>query len=218
MSDLLAEVDEVMRQERFEKFIKDYGKIVLAFILSVIIITGAISGYKTWNNSVNASGTDQLLTLLDSKDFPDSIKDADLKMRPPLRGIGLITAAGAFVAEGKTNEAITLYKRVIDDKSIPNIFRDLAVLMYIRLGENDDVQIALMRIQNNKKSPWRYHAHLEAASLYANKDQDFEKASMHLNKIQDAENLPETLYDTARALNQVYALKQQNKIQQEKVK
>ena len=210
MSDLLAEVDEVMRQERIERFFKEHGKWVIALIVGIVLITASVSGFKAWNRAANAAGTDALLTLLDAPEFPENMLTAELDMRGGLRGIGLITAAGAFLDEGKTEESFQLYSRAASDKSIPDDLQSLAVLMAVRLNSKNpaDMQKKLMKIWKDKNSPWQYHARLEAASLYA-KNEDYEKALEQLSVIQDTEGLPKTLYDTARALNHVYTLKHQ---------
>ena len=64
MSDLLAELDEAMHQERVERFFKEYGKLVLAAAVGIVMMVGGVSGYKSWDASVNAAGTDALLEEL----------------------------------------------------------------------------------------------------------------------------------------------------------
>lgn len=213
MSDLLAEVDEMMRQERIMKLWQDHGGTLIAVIAAIILGTAGTSGYKAWNSSVKEKHTAQLADLLDSPDFPANINEAALDIRPGLKGIGLLTAAGSLISEEKNDEALALLATAENDKSIPDDLRELATLTAVRLQaaqDNPPENLAqrLGPVMNNDNSPWRYHAHLEAAVLVATRNQNFAEARAHLNTILDAGNLPETLYTKARALDKVYALKQ----------
>ena len=215
MTDLLAEVDDAMRRERFEKLWKEHGKTILTAIAILIIGTGLNSAYRHWDNSVRSKQTDTLITLLDETGFPQNIVDKDLDLRPGLRGVALLTGAGALMDDGKTDEALALYNRAAADKSIPDDLRHLAVLMSVRLqSDKEDANINdllknLEDVASSKNSPWRFQAYLESAALYANKNQDYAKARVQLNQIQEAKNLPDTLYAKARALDHVYAILQQ---------
>ncbi|MEZ5919379.1 MAG: hypothetical protein R3D66_05590 [Alphaproteobacteria bacterium] len=66
----------------------------------------------------------------------------------------------------------------------------------------------LRKITNNAQSPWKYHAHLEAALILAHRRGD-KPLRTHLAAITDAEGLPASLLSTARSLDHVYALRVQ---------
>lgn len=216
MSDLLQEVDEIMRRERMAALWKDYGGYLIAFIIATIIMTGIISGYKSWNLRVQEEQTATLMTLQASADYPQNILVAEnLDLRPGLRGIALISAAGKLIDLDRSEDAKALYGRAAADEKIPNDLRALAVLMQIRLS--DDAQTPeeaekhlaqLASIWNDKKSPWAAHARIEAAIITAHALGNYAGAREHLNAVQDTPDLPETLYLRARALDHVYALKQ----------
>lgn len=214
MTDILAEVDAAMRQERMEKFWKENGKTLILFVIATIVMTGVISGYRTWDANVKARGTEQLLVLTEAKDFPDNIKDTELKIRPGLRGIALVNGAQTYLAKKKEAEALALYTRAADDGAIPGEIRGLAVLMQARLSENaaSDEKIAknLDSVARDNGSPWQYHARLEAAALAAQKE-DYKLARTYLAGVMDQEKVPDPLYKKAMALDHVYALREQAK-------
>ena len=133
MSDLLEEVDEMMRQERMMALWQEHGKTFIGAIAAIIIGTAMVSGYKSWDQSVRHKGTTQLVSLLESPDFPANIKDAELKIRPGLKGIALLSAAGGFAAEDKTDEALELFEKAANDSSIPDDLKDLAIISAVRL-------------------------------------------------------------------------------------
>lgn len=213
MSDLLAEVDEMMRQERMVKLWKEHGNTLIAIIVAIILGTALSAGYKSWNKSVKESGTAALITALDDPSFPANISAEELEMRPGLKGLGLLSAAGTYLSEGKTDEALELLTQMEADKSIPDDLRDLAIISAVRIQAAQeeppaDLTERLSTITKNSKSPWRYHAHLESAVILATHQQKYAEAIEHLNAITDTPNLPASLYNKARALDRVYALKQ----------
>ncbi len=213
MTDIIAETQELMRQERFEKFWKENGKTLLLFVAATIVMTGAVSAYRTWDADVKARSTDKILTLMEDKTFPDNIKDENLDVRPGLRGIALINGAQAFLAKGKNDEALGLYAKAAEDNAIPHELQDLAILMQVRLAKDAAGDGKLLKklssIAKNKNSPWRYHAQIEAASLAAAK-QDYKTARQYLNGVRDQKTAPETLVKKAEALDHIYALREKN--------
>ncbi len=212
MTDVFAEIDEVMRQEKLAKLWHEHKIFLITFIAATILGTAMISGYRTWDTHVRTTQTETVLLMMDAKDYPANVQEqTKLKLRPALRGILLMNAAGSFMEQNKENEALALYQRASQDTKIPAETRDLATLMSLRLIDPsaDSALPQLRAIMKDKKSPWRYHAYIEAAAILADKKGDYETAITLLNNVQDTPNLPDTLYNKARALNHVYALKQQ---------
>ncbi len=214
MSDLLAEVDEMMRRERMEKLWKEHGNTLLAFVAFVILATAALSGYRAWNNSANEASTEQLITLLGAADFPGNIDGAELDMRGGHRGIALLSAAGLLLKEGKTEDAIGLYTKASEDGGIPADLRQLATLMQVRLLASSDLapspeELAkrLQDVAGDKGSPWQFYAHLDIAALKAATG-NYDEAMEHLSVVQAGQGAPDNLVQNARALEHLYRLEQ----------
>ncbi len=215
MADLFREVDEAMRQERIEKFWAENRIYIIGFVLGTILLTGLISGYNSWNNSVKEKQTALLVALQEAPEYPANILEAEkLKMRAGLRGITQLQAAGTFLDQDKRDEALTLYERVGEDKKLPDEFRHLGILMSVRLLSNDEAQDGnalldkLSPVLKANKSPWNAHARLEAAVINAHKLSNYTNALAHLNAVQDTKNLPDSVYERARALSHLYAIEQ----------
>lgn len=217
MSDLLTEVDEMMRQERMEKIWKDYGSYIIAFVLGVIFLTACVSGYKAWNQSVREAQTSALLALQDDENYPQNVLDAgDLDLRGSLKGVAYLSAAGNFLEQEKTAEAMALYERAAAGSDIPAEFSHLAELMIVRLNmgaegaEAAELSARAARVYDDAKSPWRFHARLDAALLEAHLNENFAAARAHLAVILSESNLPKSLTDKAEALDHVYSLKEKD--------
>jgi len=215
MSDLLHEVDEVMRQERMEKFWAANKNYIVGFIIGTILLTAVISGYKSWNTGVQEKQTAQIITLQNADNYPENIlKTEKLTLRPALRGVVLLQAGGAFLDKDNNEDALKLYKRAANDKSLPNELNHLGRLMSVRLLIDKDDQDGASLLETLKpviadtKSPWTSHARLEASVISANKLSDLETALKHLKTVEDTAGLPESLYKRAKALNHIYSLKQ----------
>jgi hypothetical protein len=218
MSNLLLEIDEAMRRERMEKLWKQYGSYLVGFIVLVVLATGIYSGWRSWNESVRIKDTEYLFSLLDDAKFPDNIKPEALKMRAPLRGVALMNAAGEYLQSGKPAEALKLFEQTGKDKSIPSEIRHLALLMQARLVATDaksqaDPEEILQPVLKDTKSPWQPYALLEAAAFSANRGNDYTQARSYLKQILDRENLPQSLYGKAQALDRIYDARQQQNMQ-----
>lgn len=214
MADLFAEVDEMMRQERMAKIWHEYGSYIIAFVVGTILLTAILSGYKAWNSSVQEKQTAALMALQDDPNYPNNVLEADeLDLRGGLRGIAYLSAANSFLGEDKRDEALTIYERAASDNSVSDEFSHLADLMIVRLTlDSEDAKAEellgrLEAIYSASKSPWVYHAHLEAAVVEAHLNQDYVTAQTHLNIIRDAQGLPQSLYAKAESLDHVYRLK-----------
>lgn len=211
MSDVFAELDEVVRQERAERFWKENGRSLVAAVLATIVLTGAISGWRTWNAGVQEKQTDKLLTALDTKEPAEGLVKVADDLRPGLRGVALLNAGSSYIAQGKKEEAIKIYQKAAADKLIPSDLRELAALMEVNLtqasAENKDALLGkLSAIASDEKSPWRYHARLQAATILAHTAGDYAGAQAQLKPVIDATEIAPSIKAKAQALSQVYAI------------
>lgn len=223
MTDLLQEVDDMMRQERMAKLWNEHGNFIIGCIVAVIVATGVFSALKSWNTHVRTTQTATLMSALEGDDFaakaPEIVKD----LRPGLKAVALLNAAALKIKDGKTDEAAALFQNILDEGSTPDDLRGLAVIMKARLAKAQDAPKnlpSLLELTQEKSSPWRFHAALDAALLKA-AAQDYEGARGLLGTILSAEGaqaaqLPPSLFERARALDHIYELKApQNKEKQE---
>lgn len=212
MADIFREVDEMMKQERLERFWKANRLWIIAFIVLSIAGTAGVSIYKRWDNSVKEEQTSILLKASEKPDFPAGLADIAKDFRPALRGIAYLGAAQSEYEKENQASALEFYKLAAQDKAIPAEYRDMALLMQTRLDSElpaDDKLAKLGSISGNSKSPWRYHAALEAAVVLAHEKQDYAAARIELEKITKTNPaLPSSFFAKAKNLEQLYAVKQ----------
>lgn len=213
MTDLLQEVDDMMRRERMEKLWNEHGNFIIGAVVTIILATAIFSGLKSWNSHVRMTQTQILMNALENDNFAANASEIASTLRPGLKAITLLNAAGAKLSDKKPEEALALLKSVAEDGGTPDDLRGLAVVMQARLvkpEEHKAVLEALTEIYKSSSNPWRFHAALEAAVLKAG-GEDYKTAREILATILDSTDsdaqLPPGLLDRARALDHVYEVK-----------
>ena len=215
MADLLAELDDQMRQERMQVLWQRHGKAFIAFLVGIVLLTAAISGYKGLNHRKKINDTEAMFTVLKHANFPSNVTaDAELDLRPSMRAIVMMNAAGAYLKKEDGKEsALALYEKLAADTAAPQEFQDLALLNHIRLklslGTSEPAAAleSLKPLLDNEKGAYYGQALVEAATLHA-AQKDYTAALGNIEKLNALTNLPDTLYLKAQTLDHVYGLKQ----------
>jgi len=215
MTDIFAEVDEAIKQERLEKIWADYKFYIIGSIVSIVLLTAIMSGYNAWNDSVKEKQTAELSVLLDAPDFPANVNLQNLSLSGDVRAIALMSAGAALLSEEEKDlEKVALfYSAVVEDENVSEYLRNLSSLMVGRIladADNVAAQAVLKKLYDNENSLWRYHAALELAVLSAHQDvADYPKAQEYLNMVSEAVLVPAGLKERARSLQHVYMIRQE---------
>lgn len=207
MSDIFREVDEALQQEKIERIWKEYRSTIIACIAILVLGTAATTGYRSWDSSRDASETAKLLKALESDKPQEAIQKAIGNTRNAHEALGLLSAASLLIEEDKKEEASALYKQLADNKSAPRDLRDLARIFYVQNSQEKSLD-TLKSVLANDKSPWIWHARLEAASLAAHQNENYQQAMAYLEPFKTDASIPPSLKQRAEALLHVYALKQ----------
>lgn len=221
MSDIFREVDEIMHQERMQKLWDEYGNFLIAFVVLTIVLTAAISGYRSWNENVRLHQTSVMMEVLEDPEFPQLVTDLNLELRPGLKALTKLKAAAGLVEDGRSEDALKIYEDLAANTSLPADLKDLAVLMKVRLAawsgaSNVQPLIAqLNSITRNLNSPWQNFAYLEAALLESHYNENHKIAIDYLGRIGDTEAAPPALERQAEALRHVINLRLNNSGQNE---
>ena len=215
MADLLAELDDQMRQERMQVLWQRHGKAFIAFLVGIVLLTAAISGYKEFDHRKKIKDSEAMFAVLKHADFPSNVTaDASLDLRPSMRAIVMMNAARAYLKKEDGKEsALALYEKLATDTAVPQEFQDIALLNQTRLKLSLDTiepvaaLESLKPLLDNEEGAYYAQALVEAATLYA-AQKDYTAALSNIEKLNALTNLPETLYLKAQTLGHVYALKQ----------
>lgn len=130
----LREVDDAVRAGDLENFWKRYGRWLVA---AIVIGLAAFGGWIYWQNQQLAAAEKQgeqfilAVEKLQAGNLPAAKADllkATSAEQPGYRAMAQILLANIAAAEGNTKKAIADYAKVAADDSLPQPFRDMALV------------------------------------------------------------------------------------------
>ncbi len=205
MSDIFREVDEALQQEKFEKIWKEYKTTIIAAIAILLISTALTTAYRSWDSKRDAAETARLMEAMQSESPAEAVQKVISDTRKGHKALGLMSTAGLLLGEGKKAEAAALYKQAADNKGAPRDFRDLARILYNQHTEQPAIDI-LQPLLANDKSPWIWHARLQAAVIAGETKENTAQALEYLKPFKTVTTIPLSLKQRAQALSHVYEL------------
>lgn len=208
MSDIFREVDEALQQEKILNFWKKNAPTLVLALVVLLVSTAAGTFYKNWNAKRNAQETMRLSEALQADDPHTALNEVLKDTRKNHNVMGLLSAANLYLQEGKTDEAAKLFLQVAEDKGASRNLRDLARLNYVQSAQDPNMDV-LKPLLSDDKSPWIWHARIEAAVISAHQDKDYKQAIEYLKPVMDVDYIPYTLKQRAEALIHVYNLQLQ---------
>ena len=223
MSDsLIQELEDAERDERLKKFWDENGGYILMGCLLAILMTAFISGWRSWNDKVNAESTAGIMAAMDTGNVAERLSSVAGQVRPGARFVAHITAAGKFAEAGEYEKALAEYNAVEADTELADGFRDLARVQAVRVqiilaadelkngGTTEIVPESLTArletVWGNPNSPWRFHARYYAALAEATLNKNYSAARSHLAPVLAQDNPLSTLKERAASLDHVYKL------------
>ncbi|MCB1557459.1 MAG: tetratricopeptide repeat protein [Alphaproteobacteria bacterium] len=219
MSDILRDVDEMMKADRMSQLWQEHGKTVLTLIGLIILATAFNSGWTAYKNNKAEDQTSQILEALQDKDQYSALRATSEKLDGAGKGFSAMNAAALAVKDGKLSDAISLYDSVIADSSLPQDLRDLASVQKtsILLDESPELSAeGLMKILqpvlDNSNSVWRLRALMVSSVIKAHKLSDYQGALEDLALLSADNRLPPSMSSQVSALQKVYQ-SQASKIQ-----
>lgn len=208
MSDIFREVDEALQQEKLLKIWEEYRTTIIAAIAILILSTALTTAYHSWNASRDATETARLMEALQAENPEAEIQKIIGDTRNGHEALGRMSTAGLLLEDNKKAEAAAIYLEAAKDKSTPRDFRDLARLLYNQNAAEQDLDL-LKPLLANEKSPWIWHARLQAAVIAGDKN-DMAQALAYLKPFATSDAMPQSLKQRATALINVYGLQQKD--------
>lgn len=207
MSDIFREVDEALQQEKIENIWKEYRTTIIACLVIFIVGTALTKMYYAWDRKHDGIETARLISALDS-DSPQTALQAVINdTRKGHRALGIMSAASLYMNNDEPAKAAELYKQAAESRKTPRDIRDLARILYVQNASDGSIDI-LKPLLANEKSPWIWHARLEAAVLSAHNGADYKSAIAYLEPFEQTNAVPLSLKQRALALQHIYGLKQ----------
>lgn len=210
MSDqLFREVDEEVRQDRFQAYWKRYG---IWFAAAAALIVAVTIGYVVWQNmqeSARQESSDAFVAAItgaaeDREAAIAQLRDLSADATPGYRMLARMREAALLAETGRTAEAVAAFDVIAADDGIDELYRDLARLFAVANGLDilspDEVRSRIGSL-DTPDHPLRFSARelLAAAALKAG---DSEDATTLLRQIVDDPAAPQGIRSRAAELLQ----------------
>lgn len=177
MGDIFREIDEELRQERFEKLWRSYGKYVLA--ISVALVLGVL-GWKLWDHyrtaqlqakSMQFTTAERLIGQGKTTDAAALFANLAEKSGSGYQILSRFHQAALRAQSGETAGAVSLYDALASNESLDPALREAAVIFAVMLKLDDpkaDAKGLRARLDPlmAQGRPWRHSAR-ELAGLLA---------------------------------------------------
>lgn len=213
---LIRELEESVKQDRLNKLWKDYGSYVIGGAIIIVLATAFFSFYGSYTAKQNAHNTRLMLEARESENAAEKLTAIAEGLKPGQRSLALLMAAGRYVEDGAYDKAVRAYKDIEESGGIPELYRELGTVLAVKAEwgfaeekpEPSQLLSRLKPVMTNMKSPWRWHALVQAALITAHDQQDYEQARKYLEPVMEQPDLPPSLIERAKALDHIYSLKQ----------
>lgn len=213
MSDLLKDVDQMMRQEKLAQIWSRYGNYIIGGIITLVIAVALQSGYQAWFKATSERQTAALMTVLATDDAAAMEKFATDAAGKNVGALAAILVAQKQIDAKNIKGAADILLGVRNNARISPDLRDFATLIWVRLNADDQTQTvdalraALKPLMRDQGQPFYWLATLEDAALMAHRGGDFAGAIKLLTPLVNNPALPYTLSDRARAMVEVYRVR-----------
>ncbi len=167
MSDIFREIEDELRQEKFLKLWRGYGKYIVAIVaLALLVIAGGI-GWRAYHTAQEATESNRYFgaVALAQKDGQAAAATAFADLAADAAGgyrvLAGLQAAAAHIAAGDIPAAVKLYDALAVDRGVDRRYRDLAALLAVlHQMDTQPPQALEARLQPllASNNPWRYTA------------------------------------------------------------
>ncbi|MBL8638880.1 MAG: tetratricopeptide repeat protein [Alphaproteobacteria bacterium] len=225
MSEILRDLDEMMRAERMARMWRTHGRMIIFVIIVLVVGTAAQAAWKSYNSRIAREQTGKILSAAASEDPNQALVKLSKDLKGNGRAIATFEAARAFKEKGHYAEAIALYRDLLNEKRMAPELRDLAIIEMVSLEIDHgseasaapdqkpsallgELEPILKSEKSGTPSAWLPRAILLAAVIKANLQGDNQGALDELAKIgglADQKILPQAVSAQAEALKTVYA-------------
>ena len=198
MGDIFREIDEELRQEKFEKLWREYGKFIIAGAVIVVAIAAGIFGWTDYREGQRAADGlkfSAAVTALQEDKKDDAKALLESLIQDSHSGYGLLAKLqqAALLADGGDRDAaVAIYESIAGDEDFEEHIRNLALmqLAYNTIDTADPGALtARLEPLSAAGNPWRYTA-LEVMGYLAQRSGDSGKAKEFYQRITDDVSAP----------------------------
>jgi hypothetical protein len=161
LTDVFREVDEEVRREQLLKLWRRHSKHVIAAVLLVLAVVAAFFGWRQWQEQRRIERAN---TYLAAAALPPAEAVEAYEAMAGEDGYGVlarIREASLLAELGRKAEALAAFEAISLDRDVPQVYRDLAVVLHAQhaLGQADSGDL-IRRLEplTAADNPWRFQA------------------------------------------------------------
>lgn len=215
MADLYDEIKEDVAAERYQALWARYGNILIAIALLIVISTGGVSWWNSYQENKIEEAGDTLFAAHVANRKGNTAEAIELYKTVLDKGsvsqgaqeIAFLRIAAIHGADNNKKAMLEAYEQAINSDKISDSVKQLAAVLYSYnvLGQEEISQYDLDKIglviENNLnlESSWKYSV-MEIKALYEIKKGNNSKAIEILNSLKSEADAPGSLKDRATAI------------------
>ena len=159
----VKEVDENLRRDRVRDFVRDNGRFLVAGLIVFLAACGGIIWYQQHRQQLAQGHVEQLAQLYkdigdgNTSKVPQQLDDLSNSSSKAVRATALFTRAAFAIQQNDRKLAISTYKTIRDDSSLPDSYRNAALIRETALEFDQltaDQVIAQLQPLAKPGNPW----------------------------------------------------------------
>jgi hypothetical protein len=195
VGDIFREIDEELRQERFERLWQRYGKVVIGAAVAIIVSVGGFKAFQHYQikqlETHSAQYASALKFVAEGKNTEAEALFSNLSEGAGT-GYAVLSRFQQAAIKAKSGDvlsAVKLYDQIITDNGVAKSLREAAIIFSVS-RQLDIGDIAHNDLENrlkpliNEKGPWR-HSALELSGLLALQTGDLLSTRKMFSEISD---------------------------------
>ena len=198
MANIFNEVDEDIRKERYKKLWSRYGKYLIGFIISIVVIF-SLNQYLV---SKNIAHNERLLDIyftaseeIEKNQFElanESLNRIYTDNNTTLAAFSAFKMSESYLKNNNKIDATAVLENIFNNSSFETIYRELALYKYIMINfdalDISDIESKVSIINNNERKFKPYFKELIGIKYISIGDKS--RASLIFKELSSSENTP----------------------------
>lgn len=201
----MREVDENLRRDRARDFAKQYGGWIIAGVVLFLIASGGFIYWQSYSQQHYERQVEQIAQVFkdigsgDTSSAPKQLDDLSRSGSKGVRATALFTRAAVAIQQNDVKLAISKYREIAADSSLPQPYRDIALIRQTALEFDSltpDQVVDRLKPLTKPGNPW-FGSAGEMTAMAMLKAGKKNEAAQLFSAIAKDKSVPDTIRDRA---------------------
>lgn len=201
----MREVDENLRRDRARDFAKQYGGWIVTGIVLFLIASGGFIYWQSYSQQHYERQVEQIAQVFkdigsgDTSSTPKQLDDLSQSGSKGVRATAMFTRAAVAIQQNDVKLAISKYREIAADSSLPQPYRDVALIRQTALEFDSltpDQVVDRLRPLTKPGNPW-FGSAGEMTAMAMLKAGKKNEAAQLFSAIAKDKSVPDTIRDRA---------------------